>query len=111
VDIETYHSTLFVTNRRHDVIAVDLHDPLEADIAGVGLLALEDAETGELMLVDTSSRTWRAAFKERIHTLEADKSRVFTRVGIDCIKVTTERDYVTALAMFFQKRARRLSRV
>ena len=107
----SYHQTLFVTNRRHDVIAIDLHDPLETQIARVGLLALEDAESGELVLVDTSSRAWQQAFRERIQALEADKRRVFVRTGIDQIKVTTAQDYVNALALFFQKRARRLSRV
>jgi len=110
-DPDTYRQTLFVTNRRHDVIAVDLHDPLETKIAGVGLLALEDAESGDLMLVDTSSRTWRNAFTQRVAELEAKKSRIFIRTGIDCINVTTEHDYVLALTLFFQKRARRRSRV
>lgn len=111
VDIETYRQTMFVTNRRHDVIAIDLHDPLETNIAGVGLLALEDAESGELMLIDTSSRAWRQAFAERIGELEQNKARVFVRTGVDHIKVTTDRDYVLALTLFFQQRARRLRRV
>lgn len=111
VDIETYRQTLFVTNRRHDVIAIDLHDPLETNIAGVGLLALEDAESGELMLIDTSSRAWRQAFAKRIDELEQNKARVFVRTGVDHIKVTTDRDYVLALTLFFQQRARRLRRV
>jgi uncharacterized protein (DUF58 family) len=111
VDIETYRQTMFVTNRRHDVIAIDLHDPLETNIAGVGLLALEDAESGELMLIDTSSRAWRQAFAKRIGELEQNKARVFVRTGVDHIKVTTDRDYVLALTLFFQQRARRLRRV
>lgn len=111
VDIETYRQTMFVTNRRHDVIAIDLHDPLETNIAGVGLLALEDAESDELMLIDTSSRAWRQAFAERIDELEQNKARVFVRTGVDHIKVTTDRDYVLALTLFFQQRARRLRRV
>ena len=111
IDPETYRQTLFVTNRRHDVIAVDLHDPLETNIAGVGLLALEDAESDELLLIDTSSRSWRQAFARRINELEQSKARVLTRSGVDHVKVTTDRDYVLALTLFFQKRARRLRRV
>ncbi|MCA9971588.1 MAG: DUF58 domain-containing protein, partial [Anaerolineales bacterium] len=56
-----YAGILGVTNRRHDVVAVDLTDPLEQEVADVGLLALEDAETGELTWVDTGSRAWQAA--------------------------------------------------
>jgi uncharacterized protein (DUF58 family) len=108
---EQYQKPLFVTSRRHDVIAVDLHDPLETEIPKVGLLALEDAETGELVLVDTSSRAWQTTFAERISELEAAKTRLFIRTGIDQIKVTTEKDYVNALAGFFQTRSRRRSRV
>ena len=111
VDPESYRQSLFATSRRHDVIAVDLHDPMETEVADVGLLALEDAESGEMMLVDTSSRAWRAAFAERVARLEEDKIRTFIRNGIDRISVTTEHDYVLALTLFFQKRARRLSRV
>lgn len=111
VQPEHYRQTLFVTNRRHDLIAVDLHDPLESEIARVGLLALEDAETGDMVLIDTASRAWRAGFEERAHQLEEAKNRIFIRTGIDQIKVTTDRDYVFALALFFQKRFRRLSRV
>jgi uncharacterized protein (DUF58 family) len=111
VDIETYRQIMFVTNRRHDVIAIDLHDPLETNIAGVGLLALEDAESGELMLIDTSNQAWRQAFTKRIDELEQNKARIFARTGVDHIKVTTDRDYVLALTLFFQQRARRLRRV
>jgi hypothetical protein len=74
------------------------------------LIELEDAESGSTTLVDTSSRAWRQAFVNRIGELETRKTRVFNRVGIDSIKVTTERDYVLALTLFFQKRARRLRR-
>ena len=55
-----------VTNRRHDLIAVDLHDPLEKTMGNVGLLALEDPETGEIVWADTGSKAWRAAFQQRI---------------------------------------------
>jgi uncharacterized protein (DUF58 family) len=110
IEPEHYHQALFVTNRRHDVIAIDVHDPLERRFEGVGLVELEDAESGSTVLVDTSSRAWQRAFVRRITDLEAKKTRVFNRVGIDNIKVTTARDYVLALTLFFQKRASRLKR-
>ena len=64
-DPERYAKPLFMTNRKHDVIAVDLHDPLEAGIADVGVLALEDAESGELIWLDTSDPAWRQIFARR----------------------------------------------
>ncbi|MEM7031007.1 MAG: DUF58 domain-containing protein [Chloroflexota bacterium] len=110
-DPDAYRQTLFVTSRRHDVIAVDLHDPLETKIENVGLLAMEDAETGQLMMVDTNSRAWQQAFQAKITDREERKTQAFIRNGIDRINVTTENDYVSALALFFQRRSRRMSRV
>ena len=109
-DPESYRLPLAVTNRRHDVIAVDLHDPLEQKMAGVGLVALEDAETGALSVVDTSSRAWREAFEREVEHLQTSKKQVFTTLGVDCIDVTTDRDYVAGLTAFFKNRARRLRR-
>ncbi|RME47766.1 MAG: DUF58 domain-containing protein [Caldilineae bacterium] len=105
-----YQNALFVTNRRHDVIAVDLHDPLETDIAGVGLVALEDAETGQVVWADTASPAWQAAFSREMERREAARRQVFRRAGVDRIAVSTAADYVAALTRFFQRRARRLRR-
>ena len=62
-DPNTYRKALNVAGRRHDLVAIDLHDPLEKNIAPVGLMVLEDAETGELMEVDTNDPAWRKAFQ------------------------------------------------
>ncbi|MFQ5578044.1 MAG: DUF58 domain-containing protein [Anaerolineae bacterium] len=105
-----YAQALFITNRRHDVIAVDLHDPLETAVAGVGLVALEDAETGDIVWADTAGRAWQTAFQTQIEAREAAKRRAFTRAAVDRIAITTADEYVPALARFFQQRARRLRR-
>lgn len=102
-----YRHALYLSNRRHDVIAVDLHDPLEHAIADVGLLTLEDAETGALLWVDTSDRRWREQFVANVAAHEADKLAGFRKVGVDRIAVDTEHDYVDALTRFFQIRAKR----
>jgi hypothetical protein len=106
-DMVRHQRVLGVTNKRHDLVAVDLDDPLEREIADVGLLALEDAESGELVWVDTSSVAWRKAFAEKVVERTAVKRRVFNRAQVDRIGVTTEADYVGALAKFFQRRAER----
>lgn len=105
---DVYQRKLFVTNRRHDVIAIDLHDPLESEIANVGIITLEDAETGELVWIDTANRGWQAAFQQHLTELDTAKQAAFRRAGVDCINVNTAQDYVTALTSFFQQRARRL---
>jgi uncharacterized protein (DUF58 family) len=110
IEPRSYERALFVAGKRHDVIAIDLHDPLESAIPNVGLIALEDAETGELRLVDTGNKRWRAAFQEHSDRLNAEKLQTFVNNGVDRIQVSTDKDYVTALTTFFQKRARRLRR-
>ena len=109
-DPDSYRGVLTVANKRHDVVAVDVHDPLETEIADVGLLALEDAETGEVVWVDTSSKRWRTAFAERQAALAAAKQQVFNRAQVDRIPITTAADYVVPLATFFQRRVARSNR-
>ena len=109
-DPESYRQAMLVTNRRHDVVAFDLNDPLEYEMADVGLLALEDAESGQLRWVDTGSKEWKREFTDRVARLEEGKREVFTAAGVDRISVTTERDYVAELGAFFKDRLRRLRR-
>lgn len=108
VDPESYRKPLSMANRKHDVVAINLHDPLETDIAGVGVLALEDAESGELVWVDTSSRAWRHAFSQQVTNLEGAKKSVITNAGVDRIDINTDQDYVSALTLFFDKRTQRI---
>ena len=109
-DPESYRQAMMVTNRRHDVVAFDLNDPLEHQMADVGILSLEDAETGERRWVDTGNRDWRQEFADRVTRLEEGKRDVFSSAGVDRISVTTERDYVTEVGAFFKDRLRRLGR-
>lgn len=108
--IDRFRGTLAVTNKRHDVVAIDLEDPLETDIANVGLLVLEDAETGEMMWVDTSSGAWQKAFASEQDELAQAKRQLFNRARVDRVAVTTAEDYVVPLASFFRRRLRRLGR-
>ncbi len=109
-DAESYRQAMLVTNRRHDVVAFDLSDPLEHEIADVGIVALEDAESGSLRWVDTGSREWRREFWEKVARLDEEKNAVFSAAGVDRISVTTERDYVAEVGAFFKNRLRRLGR-
>jgi len=107
-DPDRYRHPLYITNRKHDVIAVDLRDPLEADIANVGMLALEDAESGQTVWLDTSDPVWRNLFAEQSDQFETAKRSVLANAGVDHIQVNTNQDYVKALTLFFQNRARRI---
>jgi len=107
---ETYRSVLQISNRRHDVIAVNVTDPREEEWPKVGLLTLEDAETGQTQWVDTSSRHWRESFTERVNELTTARERVFRKAKVDRINITTDAEYVTPLTKFFERRVRRLRR-
>ena len=109
-DPESYRQAMLVANRRHDVVAFDLSDPLEREIADVGIIALEDAESGNLRWVDSSSREWRREFRENVARLDEEKNVVFSAARVDRISVATERDYVAEVGAFFKNRRRRLGR-
>ena len=107
-DPESYRRQLSVTNRRHDLIAVDLNDPLDRDIADVGLLAVEDPESGVIEWIDTGNKKWQEAFRTRMGALEAEKTRVFRQASVDRIDIHTDEEYSVALTRFFQDRAKRI---
>ena len=109
-DPGTYRQAMLVTNRRHDVVAFDISDPLEREIADVGIIALEDAESGHRRWVDTGDRQWRRDFSERVARLDSEKSDVFAAAGVDHVRVGTERDYLAEVGGFFRNRLSRLSR-
>ena len=107
-DPQTYRKALNVAGRRHDLVAIDLRDPLEKNIAPVGLMVLEDAETGELTEVDTADPAWRKAFSARQEQMDAAIRHVLNGAKVDHIDLATPDDFINALTRFFQNRMRRL---
>lgn len=107
---ETYSRELTVTNKRHDLIGVDLNDPLERNIENVGLLAIEDPETHQLTWIDTADKSWQNAFRQRVQTHELQKSKVFQHANVDRIHIWTDREYTIPLTSFFKERSRRIRR-
>ncbi len=95
------------TNRRHDLIAVQVEDPHEKTLPNVGILALEDAETGEIIELDTASAAVRKRFNEM--ALERGRRLVteFRSEGIDTLQLQTDMPYMPALQRFFKTRERK----
>jgi len=95
------------TNRRHDLVAVHVEDPRERELPDVGIIALEDAESGEVIELDTASSALRKRFKElsseRVRRLVSD----FRAEGIDTLQLQTGKPYMPALQRFFKTRERR----
>jgi len=102
-----YEKLLRVVARRHDVVCVSVSDPAERQLPDAGLAELEDPETGELVLVDTSDRSVRAAFAEKAAEEEATLLRFFNRSGIDHVELSTDKPYINAVRALFQRRARK----
>lgn len=105
---EGYEKSLHVMSRRHDVIAVRIIDPREVKLPGVGFLELEDAETGEMILVDTRSARLRDDYQRRAAGQEDERNSRFRRMEVDCIDIRTDMPYVRPIELFFRKRAKRL---
>ncbi|MEO5360311.1 MAG: DUF58 domain-containing protein [Nitrospirota bacterium] len=105
-----YAKALSIANKRHDVIAVTLTDPVELALPNVGIITLEDAETGELFVVDTSSAAVRNKYREQATRIFEQRKRLFTASGIDHIEITTDVPYIKTLIRFFRMRERRLNR-
>ena len=103
---EGFAKPMRVLGRRHDLIAVSVTDPREVSLPNVGLIELEDAETGEIVLLDTGSATVRG----RYETLGGARSQrlreTFRAMAVDHIEALTHEGYVHRLAMFFKKRER-----
>jgi len=108
--LRAYERALLVSNRRHDLVAVWITDPLELAWPGVGIVALEDAERGTRSWVDTSSREWREAFADRATALRTAGAGAVARAQVDSIRIQVGEDYTEPLLTFFKNRARRWRR-
>jgi uncharacterized protein (DUF58 family) len=98
---------LRVAGRRHDVIAVVLDDPREGELPNVGLVELEEAETGERYVLDTSDARVRQGFAAKAIEMRAARDRVLRGADVDAITIRTDRPYTEALMRFFRMRERR----
>jgi uncharacterized protein (DUF58 family) len=104
---EGYQQALRILNRRHDVVAVSITDPREVRMPDVGLIELEDAETGELVTLDTGSAHVRRQYESLGRERQKRMADLFRASRVDQIDVFTDRDYVRDLVRFFRARERR----
>jgi uncharacterized protein (DUF58 family) len=102
-----FEKPLRILARRHDVIAVNVSDPIEAGLPDVGLLELEDSETGEAVLVDTSDPAVRSRFETLSRQRRLELEEKFSSAGIHEIKINTENPFLNELVKFFKLRRKR----
>jgi len=101
-----FNDPLKIASRKHDLVAVRLHDPLEHDIPNVGMLPLTDAETGEMVWADTSDPKVRTRIKAEALRHEAELRDILRKSGIDMADVSTEGSYVKPLMNLFKRRGK-----
>ncbi len=104
---EGFDRDLQIANKRHDLVAIRLIDPLEERLPGVGLVEFEDLETGETILLDTSMAEIRETVEENALTEKNKLDKAFKSIGVDHIDIYTDQSYVQPLTRFFRARARR----
>lgn len=109
-DHDAIAQNLFRLCDRHDVIAVVAQDPLERRFTDVGLVAIEDAETGRVHRFDTSPRKWRRGYNQEMASFQASLDDLLKKAQIDRIDLSPDEDFVPALTAFFQNRVRRVQR-
>lgn len=105
---EGYEKALKILSKRHDVIAIRLKDRREQDLTPAGLVEVEDRETGERLIVDTSHPRLREAYRGLAQSRDEKLDRLFKTLGIDKIEIAAESSYVEPVIKFFKKREQRL---
>lgn len=95
---------LKIIARKHDLIAIRVYDPLEKELPDAGLLFLQDPETGQPALVDTSDKHFRKQYIASVRQYDEALDNLFSRNGIDRVEIATNQDYVPPLIQLFRKR-------
>ena len=104
---QTSVTALRQANRRHDVVAVQITDRFELELPALGYLVLKDAETGEVVEVNTGDERKRRAFADRQARLQKELLHVFRSARVDAIQLRTDQPYAAALGRFFETREKR----
>ena len=103
-----YETALRITNKKHDVIAINITDPRERELPDAGMVALEDAETTETLLIDTTDEQVRKAYRLLAEEKFQQRLSTFKAAHIDYIDIRTDMPYIDTLLKFFRMREKRL---
>ncbi len=102
-----YEEALRMMNNRHDLVTISITDPREIEMPPIGFLELQDAETGEIVIVDTYDASIRQRLANTAATDLDQLTKSFKRMQVDHIPVRTDKPYIDPLVRFFQQRAKR----
>ncbi len=102
-----FNDALKIASRKHDLVAIRIYDKYEAQLPDFGLIRLQDAETGNLLWVDSSSYSVREKYSRNWNSRQQELDTLFARSGIDQAKIATDENYVQPLINLFKKREKR----
>jgi uncharacterized protein (DUF58 family) len=104
ISVPGWETPLSLLNQRHDVLAIRLWDPREVELPDIGIVVMQDAETGEQLYVDTHDRKFRQRFFDAAQQRESGLKAAFKRAGVDMLSLSTEEDMVRAIVRFAKQR-------
>ena len=104
-----FDTSLRIVSRKHDLVPVMISDPLEDAFPKLGLVQLEDPETGQRALVDTSDHSVRGRYEKAMSNRREDLRKLFKKLELEHVELQAGEEYVVALARFFRARARRMA--
>jgi uncharacterized protein (DUF58 family) len=102
-----YTRALRIANKKHDIVGIHIVDPRELALPDVGYIELEDAETGETLLINSFDRKVRQLFGKRTSDAMSQKEKLFRSMNVDSIVIRTDESYFEPLIRFFRMRAKR----
>ena len=102
-----FSDALKIANKKHDIVALRVYDLREKELPNVGLIKLQDTETGELKWVDTSDKQTRVDYMIQAKQHDDYLKDTFNKSGVDTISLNTSESYITPLMNLFKKRERR----
>lgn len=105
IDTNNYASALTIANRKHDIVALQVYDQRETELPKIGLMKVQDAETGHEQWIDTSSRKVRDLYRNWWNRRQGEMLNTFKKSRVDSISVRTDEDYVRALIALFKMRS------
>jgi uncharacterized protein (DUF58 family) len=103
-----YEQAINITHKKHEVIAIRVRDPREQQLPAVGIVELEDAETGETLLVDTSDGDVRTAYQVVTTERFQQQLKLLRSAGVDYMDIRTDAPYIDTMLRFFRMREKRL---
>jgi uncharacterized protein (DUF58 family) len=107
ISVPGWQDKLGTLAQRHEIVAVRLHDPLESNLPDIGMLVVQDAETGEQIFVDTNDKGFRRRFAAAAQRREEGLRASFREAGVDALELSTDDDLLDAIRRFADMRKRR----